>query len=57
MMFKIVMFVNGNLIDMPSDNALDLFEACYRVGLYKKRNPDARFRVINNINQDIEYEI
>ena len=56
-MFHIQMIKDDMYIDMPNDTKLDLFEACHRAEIYKKKNPSAVFRVINSDNLDIEMEI
>lgn len=57
MNFKIVMSFEDRLLDMPHDNGLRLNEACYRADLYKNRNPQRTFSVINETNGDIEYQV
>lgn len=48
----------GNVVIMGNgDQHLDLFEACHRAELYKRKSPNNTFRVINNENQDLEMEI
>jgi len=57
-MFKIVLVMpDGHTINMPGDKDLRLFEACDRAEIYKKRNPDRGFRVLNAENGDVEYEV
>lgn len=57
MNFKIVMSFEDRLLDMPHDNGLRLSEACYRADLYKNRNPQRTFSVINETNGDIEHQV
>ena len=52
---KIVMFVRNLVI--PMEGGLSVFEAEYRSKLYKKKNSQAIFKVINEENGDIEAEI
>lgn len=57
-MYRVEMvMINGNVVKMPSDTNLGLFEACHRAELYKKRNLKNTFRVINNDNEDLEMEV
>lgn len=56
-MFKVVMCVHDMQIDMPTDKGLGLLEACYRADLYKKRNGEAQFWVVNEETEDIEYSV
>ena len=55
-MFKVIMSLNGHMIDMPHDNGLHLVDACNRADIYKRRNGYAVFLVINAENGDIEYQ-
>ncbi len=56
-MFKIVINIDGNWVDMPKDGGLRLSEACYRADLYKSRNEKRQFIVVNEENGDIEYQV
>lgn len=56
-MFKIVINIDGNWVDMPKDGGLRLSEACYRADLYKRRNEKRQFIVVNEENGDIEYQV
>jgi len=53
-MISIVMYVRGMRIVMP-DRDLTISEAEWRIGLYKKRNPQAVF-CIEDENNDVLYE-
>ena len=57
-MYRVEMVVNGNVVSMgKGDQNLDLFEACHRAELYKKKSPGNIYRVINNDNLDLEMEV
>ena len=56
-MYHIEMVVDSLYIRMPDDDNLELFEACDRANIYKKKNPKATFRVINSENLDLEMEV
>ena len=58
-MFKIIMkpASTGRLVPMPGDKNLSLREAVWRADLYKKKNPKATFSVVNEINEEVEYEV
>ena len=56
-MYKIVLRTKDVKVDMPKDIGLGLFEACWRADLYKKKNPQATFMVVNLENGDIDYEV
>lgn len=55
-MFKIMMFVKrtGRLIDMPGMQDLGLFKASQFCEIYKKKNPDCRYYIVNQENGDYE---
>ena len=57
-MYRVEMVMpNGNVVKMPSDTNLGLFEACHRAELYKARAGYNTYRVINNDNEDLEMEV
>lgn len=56
-MYKITLAKGDMLIDMPHDNGLGLFEACYRADIYKRHNSKAVFSVVNVETGDIEYQV
>lgn len=57
MTFMITLQRGSIYLEMPGDKGLRLFEACHRAELYKKKNPQAIFSVVNEENGDIEYQI
>ena len=54
-MYKITAYIHrtGTTVDMPHDKDLGLFEATHRMKLYKKRNPDLTYSLVNQDNGDI----
>lgn len=56
--FKITLYKKEiGTITMPSCNGLRLLEACYFADIFKRRNPEAIFSVVNEENGDIEYQV
>lgn len=56
-MFKIVLNKPDMEFDMPNDLHLSLFDACDRAEIYKRHNHSATFKVVNEDNGDVEYEV
>ena len=56
-MFKIMLEKDGMRINMPHDHGLRLLEAAERADIYKRHNPSAVFTVVNEENDNIEYQI
>ena len=58
MAFKITLYTKRvGTIDMPNDKGMRLLEACEFADIYKRKNPDAVFSVINEETGDIEYQV
>ena len=58
MAFKITLYTKRvGTIDMPNDKGMRLLEACEFADIYKRKNPDAVFSVINEDTGDIEYQV
>lgn len=55
--FKVVIHIDGRMVDMPHDHNLRLSEACYRADIYKKRNEGRTFSVVSESTGDIEYQV
>lgn len=55
--FKVVIHIDGRIVDMPHDHNLRLSEACYRADIYKKRNEGRTFSVVSESTGDIEYQV
>lgn len=58
-MFKITMYTKtlNRTIDLLGDMNLRLLDACERADIYKSRNPEAIFTVVNMENGDYEYQV
>lgn len=58
MAFKITLYTKRvGTIDMPNDKGMRLLEACEFADIYKRKNPNAVFSVINEETGDIEYQV
>ena len=55
-MYKIHLSTKSVSFDMPKENHESLLKACHLADLYKKRNENARFTVIDTSNGDVMYE-
>lgn len=58
MAFKITLYTKRvGTIDMPNDKGMRLLEACEFADIYKRKNPNAVFSVVNEETGDIEYQV
>ena len=59
MAYKITLYSKsiGQTIDMPNDSGMRLLEACHFADIYKRKNPQAVFSVVNEETGDIEYQV
>lgn len=58
MAFKITLYTKRvGTIDLPNDKGMRLLEACEFADIYKRKNPNAVFSVVNEETGDIEYQV
>ena len=59
MAYKITFYSKriGETLDMPNENGMCLLEACNFAEIYKRKNPQAVFSVVNEETGDIEYQV
>lgn len=58
MAYKITLYTKRTgEIDMPNEKGMRLMEACDYADIYKRKNPQAIFSVVDEVTGDLEYQV